>query len=261
MTEPGDEWHEGDVVALKHPGAPSILLRLARGPQRIGDAAVVDLSSQIGRPPGGEVDWVGARYRVVRPSLSDLFGSLTRGAQIITPKDCARILSLAAVGPGDRVLEAGSGSGALTMALAYAVGSSGHVTSCDRRPEALALARTNLERAGLASRVTWIETDVVKGGLGPGPADAVIIDIAEPWEVLASARTALRVGGMVVSYTPTYNQLERTVRKMRELTFDEVQALEVIERSLTVGEGGTRPNFDGLGHTGFLSSGRRMDER
>jgi tRNA (adenine57-N1/adenine58-N1)-methyltransferase len=63
----------------------------------------------------------------------------------------------------------------------------------------------------------------------------------------------------MVAYTPTYNQLERTVRTMREIGLDEVQALEVIERALHVGEGGTRPSFDMLGHTGFLSAGRRVD--
>lgn len=252
-------WQEGDVVALKHPGAPAIVLRLRRGPQRIGDAAVVDLSSQLGKPPGGEIDWLGSPYRVLRPSLGDLFGSITRGAQIITPKDCARIVSLAALRPGDHVIEAGSGTGALTVALAYAVGPDGRVTSIDRRAEALRLARENVDRAGLADRVTWVERDVAVGGFGEENADAVILDLPEPWAVLAFARAALRPGGVAVAYTPTYNQLERTVRGMREHRFDEVQALEILERSLHVGDGGTRPSFDMLGHTGFLSSGRRVE--
>lgn len=249
---------EGDVVALKHPGAPPILLRLRRGPQRIGDAAVVDLTDQIGRPAGEEVDWVGSPYRVLRPSLGDLLGSVTRGAQIITAKDCARIVSLAGVAPGHHVLEAGAGTGSLTIALAYAVGPGGRVTSFDRRPESLRLARENIERAGLAERVRWVERDVVRDGLGEGPADAVVLDLPEPWSVLVSAREQLRAGGIVVAFTPTYNQLERTVRAMREHHFDDVQAMEVIERALSVGEGGTRPSFDMLGHTGFLSAGRRV---
>jgi tRNA (adenine57-N1/adenine58-N1)-methyltransferase len=252
-------WREGDVIALKHPGAPAIVLRLRRGPQRIGDAAVVDLSSEIGNSPGGEIDWLGTPYRVLRPSLSDLFSSLTRGAQIITPKDCARIVSLAALAPGDHVVEAGAGTGALTVALAYAVGPTGRVTSIDRRTESLRIARENIDRAGLSDRVTWVERDVVQDGFDRGSADAVILDLPEPWSVLASAHAALRIGGTVVAYTPTYNQLERTVRGMREHRFDEVQAMEILERSMHVGEGGTRPSFDMLGHTGFLSAGRRVD--
>ncbi len=252
-------WREGEVIALKHPGAPAIVLRLRRGPQRIGDAAVVDLSSEIGKPPGGAVDWLGSTYRVLRPSLSDLFSSLTRGAQIITPKDCARIVSLASLAPGDHVVEAGAGTGALTVALAYVVGPSGRVTSIDRRAESLRIARENIERAGFSERVTWVERDVALEGFDRGSADAVILDLPEPWAVLASVHAALRVGGAVVAYTPTYNQLERTVRGMREHRFDEVHALEILERSLQVGEGGTRPSFDMLGHTGFLSTGRRVD--
>lgn len=258
MAASEDRWQEGDVVALKHPGTRAILLRLRQGPQRVGDAAVVDLTGQIGQAPGGELQWIGSTYRVLRPSLSDLFGAMIRGAQIITPKDCARILFLASVGPGDHVLEAGSGSGALTIALAHAVGPSGRVTSFDRRPEALRLARENVERSGYADRVTWVEQDVVRDGLGPGPADAAILDLPEPWDVLRSARSALRVGGSLVAYTPTYNQLERTVRAMREIGLDEVEALELLERSLSVGDGGTRPSFDMLGHTGFLSTARRV---
>lgn len=258
MGSTEERWNEGDVVSLKTPNAPALVLRLRRGPQRLGESAVVDLSSQIDRPPGGKVDWLGSEYRVVRPSLSDLFGSLTRGAQIITPKDCARIISLGSVAPGDRVLEAGSGTGALTLALAYAVGPTGRITSFDRRREALHLAQENLERAGLSDRVSLVERDVVREGLGTGPADAAVLDLPEPWAVLSSVHTALRVGGSVVVYTPTYNQLERTVRELRQLRFDEVHAQEVIERALTVGEGGTRPSFDMLGHTGFLSVGRRV---
>lgn len=254
-----EPWVEGDVVSLKSAGAPSLVLRLLRGPQRVGDAAVVDLTEQIGRPPGATFEWLGTTYRVVRPSLGDLFQSLTRGPQIVTPKDCARVVSLAALAPGDHVIEAGSGSGALTVALAYAVGPTGRVTSLDRREESLRLARENLERTGLSDRVTWVERDVVRDGLGPGPADAVVLDLPEPWAVLPSAHAVLRTGGYLVTYTPTYNQLERTVRTLREQGFDEVQALEVLERSLSVSDGGTRPSFDMLGHTGFLSTGRRVD--
>jgi tRNA (adenine57-N1/adenine58-N1)-methyltransferase catalytic subunit len=240
---------------------PAILVRLARGPQRVGELGVLDLTDQLGREPGGTVRWLEATYHAVRPSLSDLLGSVRRGAQIVTPKDAAQILQLASVGPGGQVGEAGAGSGALTIALAYAVGSQGHVTSYDRRPDFLAAARSNVERAGLSDRVTFRERDVVTDGIDVADLSSVVLDLPEPWEVLASARTALRVGGYVATYTPTYNQVERTVRAMRTLAFDEVRAVEVLERGLHVGEGGTRPEFEMLGHTGFLAAGRKVDGR
>jgi tRNA (adenine57-N1/adenine58-N1)-methyltransferase catalytic subunit len=252
---------EGDTVALKRAGAPAVLVRLARGPQRIGELGVLDLTDQLGRLPGERVRWLETSYHAVRPSLSDLLGSVRRGAQIVTSKDAAQIVHLASVGPGGRVGEAGAGSGALTIALAYAVGPAGHVTSYDRRPDFLAAARSNVERAGLSGRVSFRERDVVTDGIDETDLTSVVLDLPEPWEVLASAGSALRVGGYVATYTPTYNQLERTVRTMRTLGFDEVRAVEVLERGLHVGEGGTRPEFEMLGHTGFLATGRKVGAR
>ncbi len=255
----GECWAEGEVVALKRPGVAATLIPLERGPRRVGNEGVVDLSSLIGAAPGGEFLWSGTTYRAMRPSLSDLFGALHRGAQIVTPKDAAHLLWLAGVAPEGKVIEAGAGTGALTVALAFAVGPAGSVVSYDRRREFLETARTNVERAGFASRVDFRVRDVARDGFDLAGVGSVVLDLPEPWEVLASARTALATGGYVATYTPTYNQLERTVRELRALRFDEVRALEVLERGLHVGEGGTRPEFEMLGHTGFLASGRKVD--
>jgi tRNA (adenine57-N1/adenine58-N1)-methyltransferase catalytic subunit len=254
-----DRWAEGETVALKTFGEPAILVRLAPGPTRLGNDGVIDLSTQIGAPPGGAVTWLGSTYRVVRPSLSDLFGAVRRGAQIVTPKDATHLLYLAGVGPGSRVAEAGSGSGALTIALAYAVGPQGHVISFDRRKDFLDAARANVARAGLADRVSFRERDVARDGIDETGLASVVLDLAEPWAVLGAAHDALALGGYVGTYTPTYNQLERTVQELRTRGFDDVRALELLERGLHVGDGGTRPSFEMLGHTGFLASGRRVD--
>lgn len=252
-------WGEGETAALKRPGAPPVLVRLVRGPQQVGSEGVLDLSSEVGRPPGGSVTWLGRSYRLVRPSLSDRLAAVRRGAQIVTPKDAARLLWLASVGPGDAVAEAGAGSGALTIALAHGVGPTGSVTTFDRRTDFLEEARANVRRAGLEERVRFVLRDVGKDGLEGTGFDAVLLDLAEPWSVLASAWTALREGGYAVGFTPTYNQLERTVRRMRELSFEGVRALELLERELHVADSGTRPEFEMLGHTGFLCVGRKVD--
>ncbi|MGB6442615.1 MAG: methyltransferase domain-containing protein [Thermoplasmata archaeon] len=254
-----DRWAEGDAVALKTRGSPAILLTLARGPIRIGNDGIVDLSGEVGRPPGGSVTWLGTQYHLIRPSLADLFGTLRRGAQIVTPKDAAQLLYLAGVSPGALVAEAGSGSGALTIALAHAVGPRGHVTSYDRRADFLGAARSNVARAGLAGRVTFRERDVAREGIDLSGLGSVLLDVPEPWSVLASARSALATGGYVATYTPTYNQLERTVQELRTQRYDEVRAVELLERGLHVGDGGTRPAFEMLGHTGFLAAGRKVD--
>ncbi|MGA8302487.1 MAG: methyltransferase domain-containing protein [Thermoplasmata archaeon] len=256
---PDDRWEEGEVVALKRFGVPALLVPLTRGPIRLGQEGVVDLTAQIGRPPGDPVTWLGETYRAVRPSLSDFFGAVRRGAQIVTPKDAAYLLFLAGVSPGTHVAEAGAGSGALTLALAHAVGAQGHVTSFDRRADFLDAARANVARCGLSARVTFRERDVARDGIDLTGVGSIVLDLPEPWSVLATARSALAVGGYVATYTPTYNQLERTVREARALGYDEVRAVELLERGLHVGDGGTRPSFEMLGHTGFLATGRRVD--
>jgi tRNA (adenine57-N1/adenine58-N1)-methyltransferase len=177
----------------------------------------------------------------------------------VTAKDAAQILLLAGVAPGGRVAEAGSGSGALTLVLASAVGPGGHVLSCDRRPEFLENARSNVARAGWGDRVEFRRRDVALEGWGEDGFTSVVLDLAEPWEVLDASRTSMVSGGYVATYTPTYNQLERTVRRLRDVGFGEVRAVEVIERGIHVGDGGTRPEFEMLGHTGFLASARKVD--
>jgi len=254
-----DVWSEGDRAVLVRPGASPILLSIACGPQKLGSEGVVDVSSEIGQPPGGAVVWLGTAYRLVRPSLSDLLSTLKRGAQIITPKDAAYLAYLAGVGPGSQVAEAGSGSGALTIALALAVGPTGRVTSFERRADFLEAARRNVGRAGLDGRVAFVERDVALDGLGPERVDSVVLDLPEPWSVVPSAKQVLVPGGYCATYTPTYNQLERTVRTLRAEGFDNVRALELLERPIHVGEGGTRPEFEMLGHTGFLAGGRKVD--
>lgn len=254
-----DRWEEGETVALKARGRPTVLVPLAHGPVRVGEDAAIDLGAQIGAPPGAAVEWLGTRYRIVRPSLADLLGGVHRGAQIVTPKDALELMFLGGVAPGGRVAEAGAGSGALTIALAFAVGPHGRVTTFDRRRDFLDAARANVARAGLAARVEFRERDVARDGIDVSGATSVVLDLPEPWAVLDSARAALVPGGHVATYTPTYNQLERTVQALRAAGFDEVRALEVWERALHVGDGGTRPSFEMLGHTGFLAAGRRID--
>ncbi|MCI4336592.1 MAG: tRNA (adenine-N1)-methyltransferase [Thermoplasmata archaeon] len=220
---------------------------------------MIDATALIGKPPGAILDWAGARYRAFRPTLSDMLMVLRRRAQIVTPKDAQFLLYLAGIGPGALVAEAGAGSGALTTVLAFAVGPAGAVVSFDRREEFLDVARRNVHAAGLADRVTFRVRDVGAEGIDLTGQDAIVLDLPEPWAVLASAKQALTSGGRIATYTPTYNQLERTVREMRTLGLEEVRSVELLERTLHVGDGGTRPEFDMLGHTGFLTGARKVD--
>ena len=257
MTD-SEALREGETVLLRRREQDAILLVLRRGPTAVEGRGIVDLTEQIGRSPGAQVAWAGASYTVLRPSLTDLLGHLKRRAQIVTPKDAQYLVYLAGVGPGARVAEAGAGSGALTIVLAHTVGPTGRVYSFDRRADFLEVARRNVGAAGFLDRVTFEERDVVAAGFGVADLDSVLLDLPEPWSVLAAAKGALRPGGYAAVYVPTYNQLETSVRRLRSEGFEEVRSVELLERALHVGEGGTRPEFEMLGHTGFLASGRRV---
>lgn len=250
---------EGELILLRRREGDALLVPLRAGPQALEGRGVVDLAPLVGRAPGAVLEWAGARYRAFRPSLADLIGQLRRKAQIVTPKDAHYLLYLAGVGPGATVVEAGAGSGAMTTVLAFAVGPTGRVVTYDRREEFLAVARGNVTAAGLGDRVEFRVRDVVADGVDVADADAVVLDLPEPWGVVATAKRALTPGGRIATYAPTYNQLERTVRELRAQGFEEVRSVELLERTLHVGEGGTRPDFDMLGHTGFLTGARKVD--
>ncbi|MGI0053802.1 MAG: tRNA (adenine-N1)-methyltransferase [Thermoplasmata archaeon] len=257
MAEPAP-LGEGELVLLRHDPGDSHLLRLSRGVTTVEGQGVLDLGPLIGELPGATIRWGSRPYRAIRPTLADLLGHLTRKAQIITPKDAQHLLLFGGVGPGRTVAEAGAGSGALTLVLAHAVGPSGRVLSYDRRADFLEVARHNVRRGGLADRVEFRERDVVAAGFEATGLDGIVLDLPEPWGVLEHARSALVPGGSLALYTPTYNQLERGVRELRAQGFEEVRSVELLERSLHVGEGGTRPEFEMLGHTGFLTGARWM---
>jgi tRNA (adenine57-N1/adenine58-N1)-methyltransferase len=250
---------EGETVLLRRRTGDAFLARLEPGPRTLEGRGVIDLSPLVGRAPGAELEWAGARYRAFRPGLPDLLAQVRRRAQIVQPKDAMQLLYLAGVGPGGRVAEAGAGSGALTLVLAHAVGAEGRVVAYDRREDFLDIARRNVAVGDFAQRVQFRRRDVVEEGFDVGPVDSVVLDLPEPWAALPRVRDSLRLGGRVGIYTPTYNQLERSVRSLRELGFEEIRSSEILERGIHVGEGGTRPDFDMLAHTGFLTGARRVE--
>lgn len=248
---------EGEPILLYRKGERSIPLSLVAGKRVVQGFGVVDLTPAIGLREGDTLTVAGTSYTLLRPSLRDLIATWPRATQIVTPKDAGYLLYLANVSPGSVVIETGTGSGALTLFLARAVGADGRVITYDRRPEHQKVARERLAFAGVAGRVTFREGDAA-AGFQESAVDAVVLDVPEPWALLPAVVQALRTGGSLVTYTPTYNQLERTVRAIREGPFGEVTALELIERPLHVGEGGTRPSFEMLGHTGFLAGARKV---
>lgn len=228
----------------------------AEGPVRVDELGVVDPARLRGLD--GQKTAVGGRpYLVLRPSILDFLQSLHREAQTIGPKDIASILLHADIRPGARVLEGGSGSGSLTVALARAVGSEGSIVSVDLREEALAAAQANVERAGLLTRVRFRQGDL-RMDLGERDLDAVLLDLPDPWSAVAAAWTELAPCGHLGTFSPNMEQVKETVMAIRTKPFVDVRTIELIEREMEVRDVGVRPSFAALGHTGYLTFARKV---
>lgn len=211
------------------------------------------LRSLIGRKAS-----VGSRsFLVLEPSLRDLHETMARGPQILAPKDLAAILYEADIRPGAHVVEGGTGSAALTCALARAVGPEGRVYSYELRPESLAVARRNIDAAGVADRVEFREADL-RTSIRETDVDAVVLDIPDPWAAIPGAWEALRSCGSVATFSPNMEQVKETASAIRQRPFIDLRTIELIEREMEVRDVGVRPSFAPLGHTGYLTFARKV---
>ena len=201
----------------------------------------------------------GASLLCFRPRLADFVLKMGRGAQVIYPKDLGPLLVSADVFPGARVLEAGTGSGALTLALCRAVGAEGRVVSYERRAEFLDVARRNAEDF-FGKVPSWLELrhgDVRMVATTGETFQRVLLDLPEPWAVLEEVGAALVPGGILATYLPTTGQVQEVVGAMREARFAEVETFEVLLRTWHVEPRSVRPDHRMVAHTGFITVGRK----
>ena len=218
---------------------------------------VFNPASLVGKQYGKDCDIGNKRFWLFRPSLQDKLLGIKRKAQIILPKDSAHILMNCSISSGQKVLEVGIGSGSLTIALANAVAPDGKVISYDNREDFIKHAMKNLEISELDGYVTTKLKDI-SDGIDEKELDAVIIDIPNPWDGVSHAWEALKAGGYFCTYSPLISQVERTVKEIKKLNFIEVKTIENIQREMIVSERGTRPSFEMLGHTGYLTFARKV---
>lgn len=200
----------------------------------------------------------GRHYLVVRPTLADVVLKMPRGAQVIYPKDLGAILLAADIAPGHRVLEAGVGSGALSMALLRAGAS---VVGYELRDDFAARARANVA-AYLGSGAAYrVEGRDVTEGIDEVGLDRIVLDMPEPWRVLEHAATALRPGGIILCYLPTINQTAELRRGLDDGPFGLAVTTEVLHRTWHVEARSVRPDHRMVAHTGFLTWARRLAVR
>ena len=262
---PRGPFRAGDRVQLTGPKGKLNTITLVPGAAfgtHRGDLKHDDI---IGKLEGSVITSTqGVEYLAFRPLLSDFAMSMPRGAAIIYPKDSALIVTMGDIFPGARVVEAGVGSGGLSMYLLRAIGPFGQLDSFERREEFAQIAKANVTTHFGATPKNW---NVHLGDLQeqlpqkikPGQADRVILDMLAPWECVEESAEALTPGGLFMGYVATVTQLSRLTEELRSSGhFNEPEAFESMVRDWHLQGLAVRPEHRMIGHTGFLVTARRL---
>lgn len=263
--EASGPFRAGDRVQLTGPKGRMHTITLEPGKLFHSHKGGIAHDALIGLPDGSVVaNAVGVEYLALRPLLSDFVMSMPRGAAIVYPKDAAQILAQADVFPGATVVEAGVGSGALSLWLLRAIGPEGRLMSFERREEFADVARGNVATFHGEDPANWSITlgDLAEALPEQAPAasvDRVVLDMLAPWECVGAVSAALKPGGVLLCYIATVTQLSRVAEAIRATGwYTEPQASETMVRGWHVQGLAVRPDHRMIAHTGFLLTARRL---
>jgi tRNA (adenine57-N1/adenine58-N1)-methyltransferase len=259
----------GDDATLRA-GEAILLIDLRRGKRHLvtlragqafhSDRGFIPHETLVGAPEGAvAITTRGARYLALRPTLAEYVLEMPRGAQIIYPKDLATIALFADAGPGQTIVEAGIGSGALTLVLLRLVGPTGRVVSYEVREEFARRAQRNIEtRLGAGVPLTVRLQDIYQG-IEEREVDRVLLDLPEPWRMVEPAAQALRAGGIFCAYVPTIPQSQRVHEALAaHPAFALAETFETLLRPWNIAGLSVRPAHRMVAHTGFLTLARRV---
>ena len=265
MSAARGPFRPGDRVQLTDPRGKLVTITLQTGGEYHTHRGVLPHSEIIGRPEGSVVSsTTGLQYLALRPLLTDFVMSMPRGAAIIYPKDAGQILVRADIFPGATVVEAGVGSGALSLWLLRAIGPEGRLMSFERREDFASVARANVRTQLGHEPGTWSVTvgdlqQELPAAAQPGSVDRVLLDMLAPWECLGVAAQALTPGGVLLCYVATVTQLSRVAEAIRASgDFTHPDSSETMVRGWHVDGLAVRPDHRMVAHTGFLLTARRL---
>jgi len=249
---------ENDYVLLYFDERRKWLTKALKGREFHTHKGILKLDELAGKFYGDKiVSSLNFDFWILKPTTYDYMMRVERPTQIMYPKDIGIILLKLGICSGKIVLEAGTGSAAMTIAIATAVKPEGHLYTYEVRPEFAETAERNLRRAGVIDYVTIRNLDAL-AGFQEKNVDAITIDIGEPWRVLSHAYDCLKGGCPLASFSPTVNQVERTVTALKKVGFIDVDTIECLVRTMRVEEGKTRPSTTMIGHTGYVTFARKI---
>jgi len=254
------EIQEGDLaelIGLKHFHQ---IIRIKSGETIQSHIGLIKMDDLIGKPWGSmEKSHNGNTFFVLQPALSDLIKNVPRNTQILYPKDIGFLILNLAIGTGKRVIEAGTGSGALTIALANAVGDEGKIYSYEIRPEMQKVAIENLQYTGFDSRVEFKIRDIAER-FDEKNVDAIFLDVPNAYDYLFQVRKSLKPGGFFGSILPTMNQVVLLLDAFKRESFVFVEVCEIFIRYYQTDADRFRPADRMVGHTGFLIFSRMVQK-
>lgn len=250
----------GQVVLFLGPTGKRYLRMLTAGGQLHTHHGVLEMDALAEAGFGSTArTHKGSPYTMIKPTIHDLIKGVKRATQIMYPKEIAYVLVRMGIGPGSKVIEAGSGSGGFTVALAHYVGDTGKVYTHERRDDFYKLTAENLERYGLSHRVEQFQKDIAEGFAVTG-ADCLFLDVRTPWEYLHHIPAAVIPGAMLGFLLPTTNQVQDLLEGLHAGPFSDIEVLEILIRRYKTVPQRLRPDDRMVAHTGFLVFARCLAE-
>jgi tRNA (adenine57-N1/adenine58-N1)-methyltransferase catalytic subunit len=221
---------------------------------------IIDVSTTVGMEYGSAVRTTeGKLIFLMEPTIHDFIMKSQRKTQIVYPKDFGYIAARTGIKNGSKVLEVGTGSGALTTFIASIVKPDGHIYSFDVNSEFLEIAKNNLEKAGMLKYVTIHQHDPHEG-IDVRDADVATVDLGDPWTVVDQVYSALKGSGAFVAICPTMNQIEKMATELKRSGYADIECVELMIRNIEAREGMTRPSMRMIGHTTYLVFARKVQK-
>ncbi|MHA1301817.1 MAG: tRNA (adenine-N1)-methyltransferase [Candidatus Helarchaeota archaeon] len=249
---------DGDNVLLIGERNKRWLVKVKDGKEFQTHKGIIKFDDIIGKDYGFKLESsMGKKFYVLKPQIYDYIHKSKRSTQIIYPKDAAIITLFSGIGPGSRIIEAGIGSGALTIALANYIRPNGMIYAYEVKENYIPIAKKNLERVDLAEFVEIKHRDALNG-FDETNVDNVILDLATPWLIIPIAYNALKSSGMLMSYSPTISQVQKTVDSMYQNNFADIHTIECLIREWQIAPNKVRPMQRGIMHSGFMTFGTKI---